>query len=188
MIPVTVVLVTSNVVSQVKTKKKDGYDACQLAFQECRSKVLSKSESGHLSKNNIVSYKHLQEIRGMTGFSVRSKVDSSIFKEKDKIKVTGISKGKGSQGVIKRHNFARGAMSHGGGYPHRLVGSIGGGRSTGHGIRKGRKMPGRMGNSQVSVKGLSIEKILTLENSKDQVILIRGAVPGNNRGIVKLCK
>ncbi|RHZ37473.1 50S ribosomal protein L3 [endosymbiont GvMRE of Glomus versiforme] len=183
-IPVTAILVTPNVVSQVKTQEKDNYNSCQLAFQECRTKVLNKSQLGHLNKNNISPYKYLREARDMTGFSAGSQLDVSLFQEKEKIKVTGTSKGKGFAGVIKRHGFALGAMSHGGGPVHRSIGSAGGGRGTRQKVPKGKKMPGRMGNEQVTVRNLLIVKIIP----EKQVILVKGAVPGNKKGLVKLSK
>ncbi|RHZ36810.1 50S ribosomal protein L3 [endosymbiont GvMRE of Glomus versiforme] len=183
-IPVTAILITPNVVSQVKTLEKDGYNSCQLAFQECRTKILNKSRLGHLNKSEISPYKHLQEARDMTGFSVGSQLNVSLFQEKEKIKVTGTSKGKGFAGVIKRYGFALGAMSHGGGPVHRSIGSAGGGRGTRQKVPKGKKMPGRMGGEQVTVSNLLIVKILP----EKQVILVKGAVPGNKKGLVKLSK
>ncbi|CAJ0844800.1 3787_t:CDS:10 [Entrophospora sp. SA101] len=166
--------ITPNIVSQVKTQEKDGYSACQLAFQECRTKVLNKSQLGHLNKNKIAAHKHLREAKDMTGFSVGSQLDASLFQEKERIKITGVSKGKGFAGVIKRHGFALGAMSHGGGPVHRSMGSAGGGRGTRQKVPKGKKMPGHLGNEQVTVRNLLIVKIFP----EKQLILVKGAVPG----------
>src|SRR6266511_1024336 len=121
LIPVTPILVSNNVVSQVKTEAKEGYNSCQIAFGDCREKSLNKPLLGHLNKQNIPLKKHLREIRNMTGFEVSSQVGCSLFQEGEKIKITGTSKGKGTAGVTKRYGYALGSMSHGGGYPHRLI-------------------------------------------------------------------
>src|SRR4051794_34171355 len=145
-------------VSQVKTGSREGYNSCQIAFEDCRKKILSKPLLGHLKKGNISPKRYCREIRDMSGFEVGSLVDCSLFQEQEKIKVSSISKGKGTAGVIKKYHFSRGRMTHGGGYPHRLIGSMGGGRGTNQGIPKGKKMPGRMGNEKVTQQSV-IEKI-----------------------------
>ena len=182
-IPVTPVVVSNNVVSQVKTEEKEGYNACQITFGECKEKSLNKPLLGHLKKNNIPPKKHLREIRDMCGLEVGSQVDLALFQEGDKVKVTGTSRGKGTAGVIKKYGYALGAMSHGGGYPHRLIGSMGGGRGTNQGVPKGKKMPGRMGNEKVTQQ-LIIEKI----DKENQIIFLRGAVPGPKKGLIILRK
>src|SRR6185437_718366 len=118
----------------------------QIAFGDCSEKNLNKPLLGHLSKQNLPPKKHLREMRDMTDFAVGSIIDCSLFQAGDKIKLSGVSKGKGTAGVIKKYHFSRGRMTHGGGYPHRLIGSMGGGRGTNQGIPKGKKMPGRMGH------------------------------------------
>ena len=183
LIPVTQIMVGNNVVSQVKTEEKDGYNSCQIAFGDCSEKNLNKPLLGHLKKNNLPSKKHLREIRDMSGLEVGSLVDLKLFQEGDRIEITGISKGKGTAGVIKRYGYALGAMSHGGGYPHRLIGSMGGGRGTNQGIPKGKKMPGRMGHEKVTQSTI-IEKV----DPQNQVIFVRGAVPGPKKGLVVLKK
>ena len=117
--------------------------------------------------------------------AIKISQESSVldFQEGEKIKVSGISKGKGFAGVIKKYGYALGAMSHGGGYPHRLIGSMGGGRGTNQGIPKGKKMPGRMGGERVTQKSV-IEKI----DSENKIIFVRGAVPGPQKGLVILRK
>ena len=183
LIPVTPIIVSNNVVSQVKTEEKEGYNSCQIAFGHCSEKVLNKPLVGHLKKNNVPSKKHLREINDMTGLEVGSQIDLALFQEGDKVKITGTSKGKGTAGVIKKYGYALGAMSHGGGYPHRLIGSMGGGRGTNQGVPKGKKMPGRMGNERVSQNSI-IEKI----DKENQIIFLRGAVPGPKRGLIILRK
>ena len=183
LIPVTPILVGTNVVSQVKTEVKEGYNSCQIAFGDCKEKSLNKPLVGHLKKNNVPLKRHLQEIRDMSGLEVGSQIDLSLFQEGDKVKITGTSKGKGTTGVTKRYGYALGAMSHGGGYPHRLIGSMGGGRGTNQGIPKGKKMPGRMGNERVTQQSV-IEKV----DKENQIIFVRGAVPGPKKGLIILRK
>jgi large subunit ribosomal protein L3 len=184
LIPITAILVTPNVVSQVKTEEKEGYNACQLAFQECRAKVLNKPLLGHLVKNNLSTYRHLREVRGMVGFKIGSLLDVSLFQKGEQIGITGISKGKGFAGVIKRYNFARGATSHGGGPVHRSMGSAGGGRGTRQKVPKGKKMPGHLGNEQVSIQNLRVVEVFPEKN----LILVKGGIPGNKKGLVELRK
>ncbi|CAI2184424.1 19985_t:CDS:2, partial [Funneliformis geosporum] len=161
-----------NTVSQTKSMQKEGYDACQLAFGDCSTKKLTKPLKGHLK--DISPKRYLREIRDMTGFELGSSIDLTLFQEGEEVKVTGNSKGKGTAGVIKRYGFKIGNMSHGGGYPHRLIGSMGGGRGTNQGIPKGKKMPGRMGNEKNTQKSV-IEKI----DKENQIIFLRGAIPGH---------
>ncbi|WNE41771.1 MAG: 50S ribosomal protein L3 [Mycoplasmataceae bacterium] len=181
LLPVTVVLVTPNIVSSIKNEEKDGYKALQLAFEDCKEKSLNKSEIQHLAKNNISAKRYLREIRNMEGYSVGDIVDSSIFNEGDKVKVTGTSKGKGFAGVIKRYHFSRGPMGHGSGY-HRGVGSMG--SIAANRVFKGKKLPGRMGNEQRTVGNLTIYKILQDKN----IILIKGCVPGPKDGLLIIKK
>lgn len=175
--------VGGNVVSQVKTKEKDGYIACQIAFKDCGEKSLSRPLLQHLKQQNIPPKKYLREIRDMIGFKVGAPVELNLFQEKETIKISGISKGKGTAGVIKRYHFGRGRMSHGGGPVQRHGGSMGGGRGTNQGIPKGKKMPGRMGNQKTTQESI-IEKI----DLANQVIFVRGAVPGPVRGLIVLRK
>jgi large subunit ribosomal protein L3 len=181
-IPVTAVLITDNWISQVKTKEKEGYDSCQLAFQDCSKKNLNKPLLGHLAQQKISPKKYIREIRDMVGFSKGSRIDTNIFCEGDKIKVTGFSKGKGFCGVIKRYGQKRGPMSHGSGY-HRGVGSLGSGRDNNR-VLKGKKMPGRMGNKKVTISNVIIKKIIP----EKKIILLHGSVPGPQRNLLKLIK
>jgi len=182
--PVTAIWIGGNIVSQVKVVEKDGYNSCQIAFGDCSEKNLNKPLLGHLVKKNISPKKNLREIRDMLGFKVGSQIDLSIFQEGDKIKVTtDNSKGKGTQGVIKRFGYKIGNLSHGGGYPHRLIGSMGGGRGTNQGVPKGKKMPGRMGNARVTQNSV-VEKV----DKENQIIFLRGAVPGPRKGLLLLKK
>jgi large subunit ribosomal protein L3 len=184
LIPFTAILVKPNVVSQIKTEEKEGYNAYQLAFQECQEKVLNKPLLGHLTKNNLPAYRYLQEGRGVVEFKVGSTLDVSFFQKGERIKITGTSKGKGFAGVIKRHNFARGATSHGGGPVHRSVGSAGGGRGTRQKVPKGKKMPGHLGDEKVTVRNLLVIEIFP----EKHLILVKGSIPGNKKSVVKLAK
>jgi len=161
----------------------DGYIACQVAFGDCSEKNLTKPLLGHLKKNKLAPKRHCCEVRDMAGFELGTLLDLDLFQEGEEVKVTGTSKGKGTAGVVKKYGFKIGNMSHGGGYPHRLIGSMGGGRGTNQGIPKGKKMPGRMGNEKVTQKSV-IEKI----DRENQIIFVRGAVPGPKKGLVLLKK
>lgn len=179
LIPVTVVEVTPNVVSQIKTKEKDGYDAIQLAFCDKREKLSNKPETGHLKKANTSPKRFLKELRGIevANYSLGDEIKADIFTEGEMVDVTGTSKGKGTQGVIKRYNQTRGPMGHGSQY-HRGVGSLG--TMLPMRVLPGKKLPGRMGNDKVTVQNLEIVSI-DLENN---VILIKGNVPGPKKSLV----
>ena len=179
LIPVTVIEVTPNVVSQVKTKETDGYDAIQLAFGDKREKLANKPETGHLKKANTTPKRFLKELRGVlaTDYSLGQEIKADIFTEGEMVDVTGTSKGKGTQGVIKRYNQTRGPMGHGSQY-HRGVGSLG--TMLPMRVLPGKKMPGRMGNEKVTVQNLEVISI-DLENN---VILIKGNVPGPKNSLV----
>jgi len=175
-IPVTLLNAGPNVITQVKMKEKDGYNAVQVGFGA--SKKISKPLTGHLKKSKAKTRK-LKEFEGEDGktYEVGSQIDVSIFAEGEAVNVQGISKGKGFAGTIKRHNFHRGPKTHGS-HNYRAPGSIGAGFPQ-H-VFKGQKLPGRMGAEKVTVKNLKIAKILPEEG----LILIRGAVPGPKKGIV----
>lgn len=174
MIPVTVVEAGPCVVTQVKTEEKEGYSAVQIGFGEAKN--LKKSILGHLKKANAKS-KHLREIRDSRDVKVGDKIMADIFSEGDKVLVEGISKGKGFAGVIKRHGFHRGPMSHGS-HHHRAPGSIG--AMFPQHVVKGTKLPGRMGNDKVTTRGLSIASV----DADKNLLAIKGAIPGPKKGIV----
>jgi large subunit ribosomal protein L3 len=180
-LPVTVILVTPNTVSAVMSEEKNGYQALQLAFEDCKDKSLNKSKKDYLAKNGISSKRYLKEMRNASGYFVGDILDLSIFEEGEKIKITGTSKGKGFSGVIKRHNQSTGPMAHGSGY-HRGVGSMG--SISANRVFKGKKLPGRMGNEKRTVLNLSIYKIIRDKN----LILIKGCVPGPKGGLLILRK
>ena len=177
--PVTVIEVEPNVVSQIKTVATDGYDAIQLAAVEKREKLANKPEMGHLKKANTTPKRFLKEIRGVdvSNYSLGQELKADVFTEGEMVDVTGTSKGKGFQGVIKRHNQARGPMGHGSQY-HRGVGSMG--TMLPMRVLPGKKLPGHMGSEQVTVQNLEIVQI-DLENN---VILVKGNVPGPKKSLV----
>lgn len=179
LIPVTVVMVEPNVVTQIKTKEKDGYDAIQLGFDTISEKRSSKPKMGHTSKANTTPKRFLREIRdvNVSEYELGQTVDVSIFQAGEIVDVSGVSKGKGFQGVIKRHNQSRGPMGHGSQY-HRGVGSLGTMRPM-H-VLKGKKLPGQMGNVNRTVQNLEVVAV----DPSNNVILIKGNVPGPKKGLV----
>ena len=179
LVPVTVVEVEPNVISQIKTKENDGYDAIQLAAVSKKEARSNKPEIGHLKKANATPKRFLRELRGVdvSAYSLGQEIKADIFEVGEVVDVTGTSKGKGTQGVIKRWNQSRGPMSHGSQY-HRGVGSLGTLRPMR--VLPGKKLAGRMGGEQVTVQNLEIVSI-DLENN---VILIKGNVPGPKKSLV----
>ncbi len=179
LIPVTVIEVEPNVVTQIKTVEKDGYVAVQLATGTKRAKLSNKPEQGHAKKAGTEPKRFLREIRGVNveDYTLGQIVNVDIFEEGEIVDVTGTSKGKGYQGVIKRHNQSRGPMGHGSQY-HRGVGSLG--TMLPMHVLKGKKMPGQMGNVQRTVQNLEIIAIDTENN----LILIKGNVPGAKKSLV----
>ena len=179
LIPVTVIEVTPNVVLQKKTVDTDGYQAVQLGFCDKKENLATKPEVGHASKANTTPKRFIKEFTGeeMEVFEVGQEVKANIFAEGEIVDVTGTSKGKGYQGVIKRHNFHRGPMAHGSGY-HRGTGSMG--SIDAARIKKGKKLPGRMGGEQVTVQNLEVVKVDLEKN----VMLVRDNVPGAKNSFV----
>jgi large subunit ribosomal protein L3 len=179
LVPVTVVEIMPNIVSQIKTKANDGYDAIQIATVEKKTTRSNKPETGHLKKANTTPKRFLKELRGVdvSNYSLGQELKADVFSLGEMVDVTGTSKGKGTQGVIKRWNQSRGPMGHGSQY-HRGVGSLG--TMLPMRVLPGKKMPGRMGGEQVTVQNLEIIQV-DLENN---VILIKGNVPGPKNSLV----
>lgn len=179
LVPATVIQVEPNIISQIKTVEKDGYNAIQLAAVEKKEKHSNKPEMGHLKKANTTPKRFLRELRGVdvSAYSLGQEIKADIFSVGEVVDVTGTSKGKGTQGVIKRWNQSRGPMTHGSQY-HRGVGSLGTLRPMR--VLPGKKMAGRMGGEQVTIQNLEIVSI-DLENN---VILIKGNVPGPKQSLV----
>ncbi len=179
LIPVTVIEVEPNVVTQIKTVEKDGYDAIQLGTETVREKVSNKPKMGHTNKANTTPKRFLREIRGVNvnDYTLGQTIGVDIFEAGEIIDVTGTSKGKGFQGVIKRHNQSTGPMGHGSQY-HRGVGSLG--TMLPMHVLKGKKMPGQMGNVQRTVQNLEIISV-DVENN---CLLVKGNVPGAKKSLV----
>ena len=181
-IPVTVIEAGPCVVAQVKTLENDGYEAVQLGFGEVKEKHLNKPEKGHFAKANVTAKKHLREFRldSIEGIKVGDELKADVFAAGEKIDVQGTSKGKGFQGVIKRHGQHRGPMGQGSMY-HRRPGSKGATSTPGR-VFKGKKLPGHMGNVTVTIQNLDIVKVDMDKN----VILVKGSVPGAKGSILKI--
>ena len=173
LIPVTVIEVEPNVVTQVKTVEKDGYDASQLGAFDKKTKSSNKPEMGHVKKANTQPKRFLKEIRGIdtSSYTLGQVISADVFQSGDTVDVTGTSKGKGFQGVIKRWNQSRGPETHGSTY-HRRVGSMGTMRPMR--VLKGKKLPGHMGNEQVTIQNLMIVDV----DTENKYILVSGNVPG----------
>ena len=179
LIPVTIVEVEPNVVTQIKTKENDGYEAIQLGFDTKREKLATKASVGITNKAKTTPKRFFREIRGVdvNNYTLGQEVKVDIFTEGEVVDVTGTSKGKGFQGVIKRHNQQRGPMGHGSHY-HRGPGSMGTMRPMR--VFKGKKLPGHMGVNTVTIQNLEIVAV----DSENNVILVKGNIPGPKKGLV----
>ena len=179
LIPVTVISVEPNIVTQIKTKENEGYEAIQLGFDTKREKLATKASIGITNKANTTPKRFFKEIRGVdvNNYSLGQEIDASIFEAGEVVDVTGTTKGKGFQGVIKRHGQSRGPMGHGSHY-HRKPGSMGTMRPMR--VFKGKKLPGHMGTLTVTIQNLEIISV-DLENN---CILVKGNVPGAKDSLV----
>ena len=177
--PVTVIAVEPNYVSQIKTVETDGYNAIQLAAFDKREKLSNKPETSHLKKANVTPKRFLKEIRNVdvSAYTLGQEIKADIFTVGEMVDVSGVSKGKGFQGVIKRFGQSRGPMGHGSQY-HRGVGSLG--TLLPMHVLKGKKLPGHMGHKLVTVQNLEVVEI-DLENN---IILVKGNVPGPKKSLV----
>ncbi|RLQ91762.1 50S ribosomal protein L3 [Falsibacillus albus] len=181
LIPVTVIEAAQNVVLQKKTVEADGYEAVQIGFEDKREKLSNKPEKGHAEKANTAPKRFVREIRGtnLDDYQVGQEVKVDAFAEGDVVDVTGISKGKGFQGAIKRHNQSRGPMSHGSRY-HRRPGSMG--PVAPNRVFKNKLLPGRMGGEQVTIQNLQIVKV----DAERNLLLVKGNVPGPKKAMLKV--
>ena len=181
-IPVTVIEAGPCAVTQVKTIETDGYQAIQLGFGDIKEKKLTKPVKGHFTKVNVTPKKHLREFRldSVEGLTVGQELKADVFAAGDKLDIQGTSKGKGFQGVIKRHGQSRGPMGHGSMY-HRRPGSMGPTSTPGR-VFKGKKLPGHMGAQTISILNLEVVRVDLDKN----VILVKGSVPGAKGAILKL--
>jgi large subunit ribosomal protein L3 len=178
--PVTVIEAGPCPVVTVRTHAADGYEAVQLAFEAVADRRLSKGELGHLRKAGVGGHRHLVEFRGTSELQPGETVTVEAFEAGDRVKVSGISIGKGFQGTIKRHNFHRGPVSHGS-HNVRKPGSIGA-SATPSRVFKGKKMAGHMGAHRVTQPGLVVHEVDVERN----LLLVRGAVPGPKSGLVEI--
>ena len=181
-IPVTLVEAGPVTVTQIKTVENDGYDAVQFGFEDAKPQRVNKPMTGHFAKNDIAPKKHLAEFRPEDGeaYEIGQQITVADFEEGKKLDVTGTSKGKGTQGNIKRHGHHRGPMSHGSKHK-RLAGALAAGTYPSR-VFKGNAGPGRMGRETVTVQNVELVKVIEEKN----LMLIKGAVPGNKGGIVRI--
>ena len=180
-VPVTVVKAEPNVVTQVRTEEKDGYTAVQLAAGAIDPRKVNKPVAGHFAKAGVTPRRHLVELRTTDAgeYTVGQEINAEVFEAGDVVDITGTSKGKGTAGVMKRHNFRGLGSSHGTQRKHRSPGSIGGCATPGR-VFKGLRMAGRMGHVRVTTQNLKVHKI----DAENGLLLIKGAVPGPKGGLV----
>lgn len=181
-IPVTVIETAGNIVAQVKTVETDGYNAIQLGYGEIKDKHINKPRAGHFAKAKLANKKHLREFRleSVENYKVGDEVKADIFAAGEKIDVQGTTKGKGFQGVIKRHGQHIGPKGHGSMY-HRRPGSMGPTSSPGR-VFPGKKLPGHTGKDTITVQNLQVVRVDMDKN----VILIKGSVPGYKKSLVRI--
>ena len=182
LIPVTVLQAGPCVVTQVKTVDNDGYNAVQVGYGDIREVLVNKPRKGHFAKAGVANKRFLKEFKfeNATDYAVGQEIKADIFSAGDKIDATGTSKGKGFQGAIKRHGLSRGPMAHGSKF-HRHAGSNGAATTPGR-VFKGKHMPGHMGNVRVTVQNLEVVKV----DVDNNVILVKGAVPGPKKAMIML--
>ena len=180
LVAVTVIEATPNVVIQKKTVDKEGYDAVQLGFEPIREKLANKPKKGHFEKAGAKPMRFLREFKddSFQELELGSEVKVDIFEEGSFVDITGISKGKETQGVVKRHGFQRGRETHGSKF-HRMPGGLSAGTYPGR-VFKGKRMEGRMGNEKVTVQNLEIVRV----DADKNLLLVKGAVPGARNGMV----
>jgi len=183
-VPVTVIAAGPCTVVQKRTDERDGYHAVQLGYDEVAEKRLSNAEAGHCKAAGVATVRVLQEVRldAPSKMEIGDQVTVSLFSAGDKVKVTGRAKGRGFQGVIKRHNFSGGPKTHGSHF-HRAPGSIGASAYPSH-VQKGQKLPGQMGNHKVTTSNLEIVEV----DAEENLLLIKGTVPGGRNGLVRITR
>lgn len=181
-VPVSVVAAGPLFVVQKKSMEKDGYNAIQVGFTDIKAHRMNKPSKGHFEKASVEYKKYLREIlvENADEFQIGQEIKVDVFSVGDMVDVTGTSKGKGTQGVIKRHGFARGRETHGSKF-HRAPGGLSAGTYPGR-VFKGHKMAGRMGNEKVTIQNLEVVRV-DVENN---IILIKGAIPGPKKGLISI--
>jgi large subunit ribosomal protein L3 len=181
LVGVTVIKVEPNVITAVRTAEDDGYEAVQVGFGAVNSSRVNKAKAGTFAKVDTPPRRHLKELRGVTG-EVGGSIGAGVFEAGDKVHVSATSKGKGFQGTIKRHGFARGPMSHGS-HKIRQPGSAGASADPAR-IFKGQKMPGQIGNQTATVRNLEVVAV----DADNNELWVRGGVPGGKNALVKVRK
>jgi large subunit ribosomal protein L3 len=181
LVGVTVIEVEPNVITAVRTSEDDGYEAVQVGFGTVNSSRVNKPEAGTFAKIDTPPRRHLKELRGVTG-EVGESIGAGVFEAGDKVHVSATSKGKGFQGTIKRHGFARGPMSHGS-HNIRQPGSVGASADPAR-IFKGQKMPGQMGNNTATIRNLEVVAV----DAENNELWVRGGVPGGKNAVVRVRK
>lgn len=182
LIPVTVLEAGPCKVTQIKTEENDGYSSVQVGFGEIREKLVTKPRQGHFAKAGVDNQRFVREFKfeNAEDYELGQEIKADIFEEGDKIDVTATSKGKGYQGVIKRHGFGRGPSTHGSKH-HRHHGSSGASATPAE-VAKGKKMAGQMGNERVTIQNLEIVRV----DAENNLILVKGSVPGSKKALVTL--
>ena len=182
LIPVTVIQAQPNVVLQVKTNETDGYESIQVGFQDKREVLATKPHKGHVAKANATPKRFIREFRNVElgEYQVGQEITVETFAAGDIVDVTGISKGKGFQGAIKRHGQGRGPMTHGSRY-HRRPGAMAM-AATPSRVLKGKKLPGQMGGQRITLQNLEVVSV----NAEDNIILIKGNVPGSKKSLIEI--
>ena len=180
--PVTVLQAGPCVVTQIKTIENDGYEAVQVGFADKREKLVSKPVKGHFDKAGVSYKRYIREFKleNAADYKLTDEIKADIFAAGDKVDATAISKGKGFQGAIKRHGQHRGPMTHGSKF-HRHAGSNGSASDPSR-VFKGKKMPGQMGNKQITIQNLEVVRV----DAENNVILVKGSVPGPRKALVTL--
>ena len=179
-IPVTLFRARPNVVIRMKDKEKDGYEALQLGVGTRKEKNIAKPQLRQWK--GLGNFQYVKEFRGDSGLEIGSKIDVTVFQEGDVVKVSGLSKAKGFQGVVKRHGFHGAPASHGTKHAHREPGSIGGMGRAGGRVAKGMRMAGRMGGERITVRNLKVVKV----DPENQMLAVSGAVPGRRGTLLEI--
>lgn len=184
-VPVTVIEAGPCPIVEIRTPEKNSYSAVQLGFGEVKPVKVTKPAKGYFTKQNVAPKRWLREFRveNTADYQVGQEITVSLFQNGDVVDVVGVSKGKGTAGVIKRHGFGGGPASHGASVSHRHAGSIGNSSFPGH-VLKGRKMAGHMGSERVTTKNLTVFAV----DEENNLILIKGSVPGARDGLVMIRK
>ena len=180
--PVTLVRATPNHVLQVRTKEKDGYEAVQVGMGNRKAKNIAKPQKGHFKELGNFRYVREARLKEPATAERGTAFDVSIFSEGDAVRVSGISKSKGFQGVVKRHGFAGAPATHGVKHAHRQPGSIGGGGRAGGRVAKGKRMAGRMGGDRISIRNLTIVRV----DKENNMLAVKGAIPGKRGTLIEI--